>query len=477
MSHLAHDTVWGLARGDVMGDDARAAEAHLAGCPECRVALEDVRSAQVALALLPEAPPMPEALARRVGARLADAADAQAARRFGPWWRHLLAPRLVLAVAAAALALIAASLLTGAPGQPPALLQSPITAAPPTAPPAPTPVALSATVTSARKATAAGAAATKAQALGEGATLATERGGSLWVRLPDGSRAGLTAASQVRLVTLTARTLTLELAHGSLALVVPHREDRLLVVRAGEVQVKDLGTRFLVSQTPERTLVAVEEGEVEVTTPAGVRVVRAGRAVTWSGGRLTAMPWAIAPEPAAAAAPVDSIARLGDEAEDEEDLEDAPAGPEAPPEATAPGDHSPAPVDEAWAPLPTAALQPAPAPPPVEPAARQRREPFSLRVVERKLLALQRTLSAPVVGEGVRALQVRDVQWAADSGDCEHALELADAWLRALPSARPEEPQLKRTVLTQKLRCLNHLGRSAEAAAVQRELEALPPPR
>jgi transmembrane sensor len=97
--------------------------------------------------------------------------------------------------------------------------------------------------------------------------VSTETGGSLWLQLPDGTKAGLTGATDVQLAKLDDKTLTLDVTRGSLAMVVPHREDRVLTVRAGDVEVKDLGTRFLVSREVARTVVAVEEGSVEVKTP------------------------------------------------------------------------------------------------------------------------------------------------------------------------------------------------------------------
>ena len=145
---------------------------------------------------------------------------------------------------------------------------------------------LKVTVASAKKAT-----ARRLEELAEGATVSTQRGGSVWMKLPDGSRAGLTAASEMTLATLEENRLTLDLAKGSLAMIVPHRENRILIVRAGELQVKDLGTRFLVSRQPGRTLVAVDEGSVEVETPTGTREVRANHAVAWTNGQLTELNW------------------------------------------------------------------------------------------------------------------------------------------------------------------------------------------
>ncbi len=106
-----------------------------------------------------------------------------------------------------------------------------------------------------------------AQVLETGARLSTEKDGSLWLKLPDGTKAGLTGSTDVQLAKLEEKTLTLDISRGSLAMVVPHREDRVLTIRAGDVEVKDLGTRFLVSREVAKVIVAVEEGSVEVRTP------------------------------------------------------------------------------------------------------------------------------------------------------------------------------------------------------------------
>src|SRR5699024_2046404 len=121
------------------------------------------------------------------------------------------------------------------------------------------PAPLEAVVASARDAT-----TETAAKLGEGSIISTKSGGRVWMKLPDGSRAGLTGSSEVKLSTLKAKEVTLDITRGSLAMVVPHREDRVLLVRAGDVTVRDLGTRFLVQIEEGRTMVAVDEGEVAV---------------------------------------------------------------------------------------------------------------------------------------------------------------------------------------------------------------------
>jgi hypothetical protein len=290
----------------------------------------------------------------------------------------------------------------------------------------------------------------------------------------------------------------------------------VLTVRAGEVEVKDLGTRFLVSRQEEKTLVAVEEGVVEVKTPAGTREVRAGRAVTWRQGQLHELPWEV-PEAAtgakaanaanaanaqgtaaaggsggalagAAASPAgttgalpageplptpdvvtDSIARL-----DEGDEGDLPPPPDEVATTTATPDRTPVTADEQWAALPP--------PPPkgtvttAAPVPMVARKPmprgFSLRELERRLYEVEQALTTPLVGE--REAEVRAITRLADAKDCVHALDRAARWLKAPATASPQEPQRRRTVKVQQLRCLTHLGQVDEAAALQRELQAPP---
>src|SRR5207244_8372969 len=61
--------------------------------------------------------------------------------------------------------------------------------------------------------------------------------------------------------------------------VAPRSAGAPLVVQAGSVQVKVVGTRFSVTRTGERARVAVEHGVVEVA--AGGRVARVGAGQVW----------------------------------------------------------------------------------------------------------------------------------------------------------------------------------------------------
>ena len=98
MSHLDYDVLW------AHGGDERpnpAVQAHLNQCTECQEALANIQLARHAVQSLPEVPPMPESMARRVGHALSQAADAQAAKAFAPWWQSLFTFRFALVSAVA----------------------------------------------------------------------------------------------------------------------------------------------------------------------------------------------------------------------------------------------------------------------------------------------------------------------------------------------------------------------------------------
>ncbi|MEW5742142.1 MAG: FecR family protein [Myxococcota bacterium] len=498
MSHVPHETLWSLARAELPEDAAADARAHLALCSECQAAFGDVQSALDVLSVLPEPPPMPEAMARRVGLKLAEELDQRAAKGLRPWWATLFSPRLVLVGAlGVVLAVVAAYVVTRpAPADTPAPIATQQT--PPPAPEvAPPPVPelpktpkkkLTATVASAKKARAGDQTAAKAQVLAEGAVVKTEKGGSLWMKLPDGTSAGLTSQSQVTLAKLEEKELMLDVAGGSVAMVVPHREDRVLTVRAGDVEVKDLGTRFLVSREVNRVLVAVEEGSVEVKTPSSTQTVQAGRAVAWRDGKLESMPWA-AREEAPAGKTTSSAAKLTEEEDEtppvEAAVEDEPVDigpPPPPPESGDPDSQWDTPSGFVRPPSePVAPGQPPPPPPNVTsahppaagpPARRRRGGGFNLGELERRIREFTREVQKPFqqLDRRVREQQAVDVARLADAGDCEGSLALANAWLKDTNRAADADA-VRRGVLLQKMRCLNHLGRTAEAEAVRLELE------
>lgn len=542
MTHPSHDALWAYASAP-KGAPCEVSE-HLRACETCAATVADIRVAQEALAALPEVPPLPPAVAQRVGTALIEHADRDALRRWRRWWTELWTPRLLVHAAAAVLLVLVGARLapsalerlergplprgpTAAPQAPGASPARPLTpvatgregqaGAPPTTtatapspstgdPASPRPVSrrVKASVALARKASSHATPLERAQTLEEGAQVSTAAGGSLWMRLPDGTRAGLTGATQVTLARLEERALHFDVARGDLAMVVPHREDREVTVRAGDVVVRDLGTRFFVSRNDGRVLVAVEEGAVDVTTPTASRTVRAGRAVSWHDGRLDSIAWdlppltpsAQAPVPAPAAAPTAVVTAAGGAGEaagegeaeragdadvkrsaNDEDVtrDDEGSGPVAAPTPQTPAAAAGSREDE-WASLPPTgdamAVTPVP-PPPFTPPTPPPSRAFIVGELEERLREVRRAFAPPAVrhAERQRLVTKNEVTALANRGECETALELAERWLIQPATHAPEEPAWRRTVMTQKWRCLMRTGRLDEARLVLQVLE------
>lgn len=95
-----------------------------------------------------------------------------------------------------------------------------------------------------------------------------------------------------------------------------------------------------------------------------------------------------------------------------------------------------------------------------------------MKAVEDNLRELERQAHVPFVpvGSSTREHQARLVVRLADVGNCVLALQEADKWLQAPAGDALEEAPLRRMVLQQKVRCLNHQGRTQEALEVQRLL-------
>lgn len=483
------ETLWAYAKGELSAQEHAQVKAMLDASPDARAALADVEASLSVLALLPEPPPMPDAMGRRIGAALADRVDAEASRSFSSWWQALFAPRFVFAAAAVAVLVLGVAFAwrsssDGAGGGVP-IAEVPVIQPPPLRPiPIPS-KPVKAVVASVRKGRSGSASLTKAQVLESGATVSTEAGGSVWLKLPDGTKAGLTGASDVTLAKLEEKELTLDVTRGSLAMVVPHREDRLLTVRAGEVEVKDLGTRFLVSREEARVVVAVEEGSVEVKTPRSAQVVKAGRAVAWHDGELDDYAWKPAapteqppnptevrvPAPVAnpAVAPQPQLEQNQPPVAEDVDVEPLDEGWATPDFTEPPAQPPPLPVPDNTPPSEVVTVHPDGTQGPVVTPRRTRRGTgFNLKSIEDNLRELQRQAHTPFTSS--RDAQARFVVRLADQGDCVGALDAADRWLSAPAGDATEELPLVRMVLQQKVRCLNRLGRGAEAVEVQRQM-------
>ncbi len=122
----------------------------------------------------------------------------------------------------------------------------------------------------------------------------------------DGATLGGTASYDV------ARTPTrveIQMQRGSLELAVVHDPHRSLVIRAGDTEIEDIGTKFHVDFDGASTIaVRVTEGEVQVTRRGQVARVSAGHAWTTEAGLVALALLDDAPKVVAAADPVVSHA-------------------------------------------------------------------------------------------------------------------------------------------------------------------------
>jgi len=514
MSHLTSEVLWDAAKSPTAEQSA-----HLASCAECKVKLEQVKLAQAQLLPTP-VPPLPNAAARRIGLRLEEAAQRELVKKGFAWWPFSFSPNWALAaVAAALLAVLAARLMAPAPiivppepvarheVTPPApiAMPTPVPAPAPTPAPAPPPKPqLAAAVTSARKASSGSFELNAKTELKAGDTVATAKGGELWMRLPDGSRAGLTPSSKLSIGSLTEDELNLELDEGSVLLVAKHLPQRELKVTVGELEVRDIGTRFVVSRDLSRAVVAVEEGVVEVKAPSETRQVKAGHLVRWQEGQLTEETWT----------PPEAKAKKAVKTPAANDTPPIPAEqPKTEVEVVPPAGTAPSPASDAvkeprketaqpdgsreeeWAQMPPAekaATEPAvqgkavPAtggapdaavvaektPPPkakVEEEDDNDSPPGPIDLIKMGINLGVRT-GKRLLGKSPRENEVRAIGSLADKGDCEEVLRRAEAWLDADPTDAAEEPAWHRAVRVNQMRCLRNLHRDTEADAIKREL-------
>lgn len=116
--------------------------------------------------------------------------------------------------------------------------------------------------------------------------LATAIGEIRTFDLSDGSRLTLDAGSEVKgRFTRDQRSLTL--VEGNAYFDIARAPERPLDVRAGDVQVKVLGTQFDIRRRPAETIISVEEGHVAVTGAQGLPAVSltGGLQVTYRTGK------------------------------------------------------------------------------------------------------------------------------------------------------------------------------------------------
>jgi hypothetical protein len=99
----------------------------------------------------------------------------------------------------------------------------------------------------------------------------------------------LTASAGTDLVVnRTKQRVVIDMRRGSLDLVVAHDPSRLLVVRAGDTEIEDIGTRFVVDYDGKHNVaVRVTEGEVKVKRAGKHENLKVGDAWTSERGKLT----------------------------------------------------------------------------------------------------------------------------------------------------------------------------------------------
>ncbi|HXB27653.1 MAG TPA: FecR domain-containing protein [Gemmatimonadaceae bacterium] len=96
-------------------------------------------------------------------------------------------------------------------------------------------------------------------------------------RLPDGTRVVLAPDSRLSFAIDRAGDHVATLV-GEASFAVEHRADRVFLVRAGDIETRDLGTEFDVRAYPGGDArVAVKSGRVSVRTPYGTEVLDGGR--------------------------------------------------------------------------------------------------------------------------------------------------------------------------------------------------------
>jgi ferric-dicitrate binding protein FerR (iron transport regulator) len=264
--------LWEYAAAELEREEARVLEAHLEDCPECRERLAAVQVAREALEAARSSQPA-------IGWGAVDGAvDLEVERRLrfqaqGPWrWTGRGALALVGVGAA-----LAAVLLSGV-----------VPPAPSTAPSRSGPEPLAgALVEAARGLERLGARPGPLEVgdpLEPGSALATSRDGRAFLRLAEGSRLRLGAASALSLQDLAPDAVALRLEHGRVSVHASHQARRAFVVQAGGLTVRVVGTVFAVAQGAPGTEVAVAEGQVQVELPGG------GREAVTAGQRLRVDP-------------------------------------------------------------------------------------------------------------------------------------------------------------------------------------------
>ncbi len=121
---------------------------------------------------------------------------------------------------------------------------------------------------------------------------ATAKGEQKSVTLPDGSLAQLNTDTRLT-VEMSAGLRHVKVERGEALFTVAHEEARPFEVRAGSGTIRDIGTRFDVYRDGERVVVAVLDGEVEITLggkaddPGVSRAVLKGQQTAYSDRKIS----------------------------------------------------------------------------------------------------------------------------------------------------------------------------------------------
>ncbi|WP_342380243.1 FecR domain-containing protein [Myxococcus stipitatus] len=295
MAHLETQVLWALAANESSAEEATRAQTHLSQCAECSAELERVRTTR---AMVQEArAEQPSLHWDAVGTKLRSQAAARLAADASRWrWPRMPAVQWPwgLALAGAVAAMVA--FWVAIPREP-STQASPVEAV----------VAQQRPTTSGTQVAEAGATSPRdtdtTHAESTSGAMVQERGGALrelragmrlssgtavktparasaMLRLPDASRAKLSAESEVELSRAEAREVHLTVHQGRLSVKASHAERRGFRVDVADLRVWVVGTVFTVERTAEGASVAVAEGRVRVESDGRPpRMVGAGERI------------------------------------------------------------------------------------------------------------------------------------------------------------------------------------------------------
>ncbi|MGC4122669.1 MAG: FecR domain-containing protein [Myxococcales bacterium] len=285
MSHVEFDRLWALAQGTLGESEAKDVRAHLASCPACGAQLASIELARPMM--MP--PPVPELSAARWSAIDDKVLSAVAAEMERPslwrtlrsWWdAPILKPALAFGAMAAVALVVVFATRSGPEAVPEPLPTDPIAVLPGE-------LVNEAAVVSAVDSSAGAVELQADKKIAKGSRIATRAQGEAWLKLPDGSKLGVLAASSAQLDDLSPTAVRVSLDKGALAVAAAYEPDRVLEVSAGLLSVKVVGTRFMVVRDDEKSGVVVEEGMVEANVDGKPTMVPAGSSLTVTNQGVT----------------------------------------------------------------------------------------------------------------------------------------------------------------------------------------------